>query len=313
MTYPAYEKLVFHWGHVDPWGKGEGSIRLNHKTKFGAADVVTDGMGNITAMPHLLGKPCFGRPETFFRHGNRTLPYTLPSGKETQSVAHRCGACGVSGVREACRKVSVERVLSDPTISAALSLWGKTSQSMHSEYVYVGAAGRYWTAVLKAIADRGPFASVNDAIIAEYDLRNYEMRRKAESAARQRRRLVNQCQGLPPTTEFSSAASNEQARRHDILRKLAKDPTAPSIIYKMHAEGRRLLSNVWLASVMLKEQRIAPTGRAIAIWLIERSLHEGMKFESLRTRVARDMKRISMLEDASSTPAVWAPFDPDDR
>ena len=312
MTYPAYEKLVFHWGHIDPWGYGEGSIRLSHKKKFGAADVVTDGIGNITAMPHLLGKPCFGRPETFFRHGNRTLPYTLSSGRKTRSVSHRCGACGASGVRDACRKVSVERVLSDPTISAALGLWGRTSQSMHSEYVYVGPAGRYWTAVLKAIADRGPFANVNDAIVVEHDLRKVETRRKAESAARQRRRLVNQCQGLPPTAEFSGAAFNEQARRHDILCKLASDPSSP-LINKMFPAGRRLLSNVWLASVMLEEQRIVPTGRAIASWLVERSLHEGMKFESLRTRVARDMKRIGILEDASSGPAVWEPFDPDNH
>ena len=225
MTYPAYENLVFHWGHVDPWGKGEGRIRLNRKTKFGAADVLTDGVGNIIAMPILLGKPCFGRPETFFRHGNRTLPHTLPSGAKTRSVAHRCGACAVSGVREACKKVSVERVRSDPKISAALGLWARTSQALHAKYVYVGDAGRYWTAVLKAIADRGPFASVNDVIVAEDDLCKDEKRRKKESAARQQRRLFNQRKGLPPTPEFSSAASNEQARRHDILDKLAENPT----------------------------------------------------------------------------------------
>ena len=100
MTYPAYEKLVFHWGHIDPWGYGEGSIRLSHKKKFGAADVVTDGIGNITAMPHLLGKPCFGRPETFFRHGNRTLPYTLSSGRKCGSACKKDPLSGVIGVQQ---------------------------------------------------------------------------------------------------------------------------------------------------------------------------------------------------------------------
>ncbi len=107
-----YEAEVFAWGNGKPWGKGN----LNHQTSFGPDDVQTDGLGNITLMPLLHRKPCFGRPEVYLRQHGRKKTIKV-YGRDREVAASRCGSCLIAA---ACKKVVFERIKSDTNIRAAV-------------------------------------------------------------------------------------------------------------------------------------------------------------------------------------------------
>ena len=56
---------IKHWAGEKPWA----GVRLKHDVEFGINSVLMDGDWNITRQPPTVGKPCFGQPTAFARHG----------------------------------------------------------------------------------------------------------------------------------------------------------------------------------------------------------------------------------------------------
>lgn len=306
-TLVSYADDVRAWSSARPW---EGRPSLKHNTSFTIADVVTDGAGNIIAMPALLHKPCFGRAEVFLRHGATKTQFTRSDGKEVESLT-RCGRCAKVGVRAACESVSLERVSADPAMAIAFDEWSKQTTLHKKASPCTGPIGRYWTTFREAVAARGPFDSVNDAAVAAHEAGLEEGRRQAARIKKRNQRATRQYNGQAPTDDLILAALAERKRRFNVLADLTGDPSAPRFAAKLPLHGCEITADVWLGGLLLQQVGRRAGAADIARWLVKNRRTHGVTFGRLRVRVYDDLGRVKQLEATENGPAIWAAFDPD--
>lgn len=308
-----YEKEVFSWGSQKPW---DGRPRLKNGDKFDWTDIRTDGQGNVLSMPLLRGKPCFGRPEVFLRQGDSTQKIRNRYRKEIDTLT-RCGRCPV---RSSCAMLVKERVNASPEMNAALKSWRDDCGSRHAgRRVYTGQSGRFWTNFLKALANRGPFESSNDARLLELEEQANAKRRakwaqdkrRARETDRDLRRLLRQ----PPSREFVANALQERNRRAAILESCAGDPNLPRSVSKILAAHARQTANItadaWLAKTILSEASRSPNPGLISRQLIAWGRNSGKTYATLKARVGDDLRRAAELERHPRGAPKWQRFDPD--
>lgn len=304
---PNYEEEVWAWGKAKPW-----TVKLSHKVRFGAADVLTDGVGNILALPLLLKKPCFGRPETFFRHGAMVQIQTV-RGRVIESTSHQCGRCPV---RYACQFVCKERVLSDPNMTAALRAWKHHSESMSpGKFIYTGSAGFFWTDFKRAVAGRGRFSSSNDEAIREHERAAVDaVRMKAtdrKRASRERLRREKAKDHEIPSPQYLLNAERERDDRADILFSIAGDPKMPPCVSKIpSAHARRtaeITADAWLMQTIDNAMGFRSGYGTLARKMFQDGRGEGLSMASLKARMFKDLCRVAELEQSG----VWSRFDPD--
>lgn len=311
MTDDDYFADVMRAGNRKPW-KHWG--RLNQKTEIHPDDVELDATGNITKMPLLEDKPCFGRPETLLRHGERTRQFTTKWGTQVDVETH-CGRCP-SSTRSSCIKVVTHRVKVNPTIHSALKAWQKhCDDHLGGAREYTGpGAGELWLAFKKAIAARGPFTSVNDDAVAAA-----QAERKAQQTAkwrvskaayrdklREKRRRARQL----PSAQFVANARDERDRRIGALRDAMDDPQQPRCISKVPLARRdrtaALTANAaFVREILIEANRPAGPG-VIARQLVELGLDDGIPLGTLKARMPNDLQRAYECEIRG----IWARFNP---
>ena len=304
---PTYEDEVWAWSKAKPW-----TLRLSHKARFGVAEVFTDGVGNILAMPLLLRKPCFGRPETFFRHGAMVQLLTV-RGRVVESRSHQCGRCPV---RDACQVVCKERVLSDPGMTNALLAWSKHSEAISpGNFVYTGTAGYLWTDFKRAVAARGRFSNSNDEAVQDHERAAVlASRMKAtyqKRALRERLRREKAKDHETPSPQFLLNADRERDRRADILLSIAGDRKMPACVSKIPlAHARRtadITADAWLTQTIDKAMGFQSGYGIIARKMFEAGRGKGLALATLKARMFKDLCRVAELEKSG----LWSRFDPD--
>lgn len=308
-----YRDEVMTWGNQAPWKKL--GIRVSHRVTFPASAVKRDGQGNILSMPLLPRKPCFGRPEAFFRHGRRVIQVRLPGGRSVDSSKHQCGSCP-KGVWQACAETSWERVQSDPAILKAFREWRSFCQAnFNGELRYTGPASLLWGAFKEAIASRGPFLSSNDEELerqrvleqAEKRRKWVEIKRRQREAMRAQARLAKQ---LPDKQFVSNLISERDRRRDTLLRVLGRSDQPPSRS-KVPADKRMatatITANAWAISKLLWASGEDPRPARIARLMVERGLSAGTTYPTLKARIANDLRRARECE----RDGLWGTFDPD--
>lgn len=295
-----YFSEVMKWGNEKPWKVLE--VRLKHTSDFGPSDVITDGSGNITSMPLLIGKPCFARPEVFFRHGRRTRIFRDANGIDRLSSNHQCGRCPI-GVWEACGRTSYERIQSDLSMKEAFAEWRDVcAAAFGGDLVCTGVASLSWGAFKKAIAHRGRFENSNIQAIrdAEECERLEKNERNASRKATQRAKVREACvQGIEDGSSGRSLDMERDRRREALLEVLGKRDQHPSLAKvpanKCQATAA-ITANAWMVREMLVGAgEVCNPGR-IANYMAKNGLSEGLEYPTLKARMASDLKRITICE-----------------
>jgi len=303
-----WAKDVFAAGGDDAW---KGRRPLKHQATFQWADVRTDGAGNVIDMPLLRDKWCFGRPEVYIRQISRTKMRRFYWG-EKEVAASRCGTCRITA---ACGKLAGERVDSSPSIRPALNQWGDFCKANGGGRQFSGVAGRYWQTFLQALADHGPWSSSNDELLAKDEKHRLIERRKAEAGRKRKERAeeraYRQSLNLPPTAQFVAAALLERDQRCARLEGAAGDPRYAPSIGKVTADNRKataaFTADAWMVDTLLREHGKTSNPSTIAKAMIKIGRHQGKAYQTLRQRVANDLRRARDCERGS--PSLWTAFD----
>jgi hypothetical protein len=311
MTDEEYFADVMRAGNRDPW-KHLG--RLNQKTEIQPDQVEMDAAGNITKMPLLENKPCFGRAETLLRHGERTRPFKTKFGTMVETTT-QCGRCP-SLTRRSCIKVVTHRVKANPAIHAALKEWQKyCDDHLGGARDYTGhVASEHWGAFKKAIAARGPFTSVNDDAVKEAEAERKAMQtakwRVSKATYRDKLREKRRRARQLPSAQFVANARDERNRRIKALRDAMDDPMQPRCISKVplaHRDRTAVLTAnaAFVREILIEADRPAGPG-VIARHLVELGLNEGVGVGTLKARMPNDLQRAYECEIRG----IWSRFNP---
>jgi hypothetical protein len=269
--------------------------------------------GNVTRMPKLGGKPCFGNPIAWVAHGIiETAQFKWGIGKT------RCGKCRA---REGCDLVAETRLNITPEVASATQAFRAAggARAFHQDTQRTNAAqalGR----LEKALVAAGPFTSINDEYAASW-ARNEKQRDLDNDARRQREKRArdarSELKAHQVPEELVSQLEHERIFRIVRFRMFAKSVGAPMTV-RIDPDGTNatFTADVWRAKTILSIRAIQTkpiTAYAIAGLMTEEGRTYGLKREVLRDRVGRALKRIDVLE-ASPLPegigSVWPPFSP---
>lgn len=311
----AYVSKVRSFGGAKPYVDIRGERKnLSHRTNLQPDEVETDGRGNVTDMPLLKGKPCFGRPERLIRglfegeawydeHGNR---------RPGETPCHRCEELCL-GTFLACQNVASERIGTAPAIEAAFVDWIDATGNASGPVCFSGAHSRRWKAYLDAIASHGGWTNINDdqvkvaAITAAENDR--KRRRENERVRRQRERELRASLGRPVTAEFLKSVDLERDRRAIHLKSLrvvrGDKPQDTLWLRNLPDETCERVANVWRAREVVERSNGFSSGKAIAEELDASGHSNGMTLATLQARVSDDLKRIKKLEDDTAGESLW--------
>lgn len=313
VTPKTYHDSVMMWGNRSPWKQL--NVRLSHKVDFHPSEVVRDGRGNILSMPVLEQKPCFGRPEVFFRHGERKKYIQQGNGSTRIWTNHRCGTCP-EGVHTACNQTAAERVTSHPRICQAFLAWEDHCETYYKgAAICTGSASRLWGDFKLAIAQRGPFHSSNDAAVADLVLQKrnaqQEKWRREKRSFRQLERDRSKAARQSPSRQYVSNLNDERKCRADALLTVLGQSGQPPSRAKVPADKREatamITANAWAMSELLHASGRDARPGTIARKMVELKWNAGVAGSTLKARIKNDLKRA----DECERDGLWKPFDPD--
>lgn len=315
-----YIDEVRKFGGPKPYEGDEGRTNLSHKVKFFPADVKTDGKGNIIDMPLLPRKPCFGRPERYFRampDSRRAAALEDQSLREFMRFIPGGTPCEKCPVNDACAAVTFERIDSVLGLNTRLEAWAEASEQFQGEKRFIISPARdAWAAFLDAIVSGGGWSSVNDARVAaaahEANERRLENRRTAAHRSRQARKRRHP--SVPPSiidNRLIHAIDKESDRRRIRLLDLVSRKTGPRSIRSLKVENCLRLINVWKAQVSLAVAgHQHPRTCDIIAWLKQHAPISGVQEQSLPTIVNRAIERVAALQKEVNGTYIWPPFCP---
>lgn len=315
----SYVEEVRRFGGPSPYEVEGRRANLSHQISFDAEEVITDGVGNIIRMPLLLRKPCFGRPERWFRalpDWRRQALLDASRTKELGLVVPGTTPCDRCPVADACAAVVSERLESAPLVDAALERWLTFADQLEGERRFArGAPKSAWEAVLAAIIDHGGWTNVNDLQVpAALQVREEERKIARRTAAKKarlkiRRRPINQ--QLPPfDLRLHSVIQAERDRRLAILMELKDYKDSPAYITRLDDAGCRRTADVWMGRTIIECHSGEARPQEIARWLAANSLNGRLMGQSLSTTVHRTLARIMKLEDEIDSHRIWKKFCP---
>lgn len=309
----TYRDCVMIWGNQSPWTKL--GLRLKHTVEFDPSEVVRDGHGNILSMPVLERKPCFGRPEAVFRHGERVKKITNRNGRIVDGTKHQCGKCP-AGVHEACRDTAFERVSSDPEMNQSYLAWKHYCDAFNKGApVCTGAASRLWGEFKQAIAKRGPFANSNDAAVVVQQLQKRDAQREKwnREKRRQRKRERERAKEArqPPSKQFVLNLKDERVRRFDalleVLGQSGQPPSRARVPAHKQVATATITANAWFVRELIQAFGEDANPGKIARLMAKHNLCAGVAAPTLKARMEGDLKRA----DECERDGIWKSFDPD--
>lgn len=313
MPNPELERLerldhpqrIRHWNSAKPWG----GVRLPAIQKPFLAHRVKVDRGSITAMPLLVGRPCFGQPTAIMRHGGGTRQW---SPKTRSWVADRCLRCAVN---EACKYVVAERLRATPKIDDQYREWvrlGGREATWRTDGP-PGTVSLVYADLIRLLTTEIEFTSVNDALVAaHYD--GLEEKRRAEDAKRKRKDRARKSEERARQGKFDEdvlqALSGQMAWRFAAHRGAQKHPKGPSQI-KMAKTASMFDAQTWLAKTRLELRGIFANDSNVARELQAIGIEQHRSHGGLRDSVRRALSRIDLLERTrlpGRSSVIWPRF-----
>ena len=302
LTYP---EKISHWDGDDPWTPPEGHYRFNNPEWENRR--VSMIAGDVTAMPLIVGRPCFGILTAYLRFRDATK-FVNGMG---QQPASRCWTCKS---RTHCDRVVSRRIEAAPAIKEAFEKWllmqGPTDILKPG---WQSRSGSAWRRLVAACVAH-PFTSTNDALVAAHYLASDEMSLEADRRRQALKRKRNASVGAldPGHVQDLKMA---QARRANVLVAAvnqARIDKVPRALALLPNQSVRELLEVWLARETLMAQKLQARPSAIARWIVDHGLSNFCATpNALATRVTRDLERLKNLENhVWNNQPLLAPFDP---
>lgn len=293
------EKLSY-WGQEKPW---EG-LRLPNKTII--ISKISTIAGNVTSMPRLSGKPCFGVPTAWLRFGHEDSKFI-----RKRWILSRCNKCLA---RQGCEKVSETRLgINDEVRKAVAEFKAAGGVAVLNDKVDGERVARRFRNVVRALAKAGPFTNSNDVYAqawAEQEtarLEGRETTRKQEQREKAARQKLKDGEIPEVLMEQLGRERIYRAGRYEQYR---LSGSAPRTIV-LYPENRHFTVDVWFRRTVLATQKLPSTAYAIAKQMIADQPAGGLILEILRGRVHQALKRIDVLETKlmpGSQLRVWDPF-----
>ena len=304
----SFDEQLRHFQSKQPWA----GMSLPNKTTVNRGSVNSID-GNVTRMPPLGGKPCFGNPIAWLAHG---LIETHRI--KTQIVRTRCGRCLARG---GCERIAEARLGFTPEIAAAAQAFRMAggARAFHAD-IHLSDAAQALARLGRVLRAAGPFTSVNDDYARSWVASEKE-RKRANDARRQREKRVRdgrrELKDKRIPDELMEQIETERVWRAVQFRMFAKCSDAPkTVTLNPNGDSAQFTSDVWRAKTILslqaeKRKRISPY--AIAGQMIADDRAYGLGRNVLRDRVRRALTRIAVLEvhrlSAANQP-VWPAFSP---
>ena len=264
--------------------------------------------GNVTRLPPIGGRPCFGNPIAWIVHG--TAPAKWARGR---LVPTRCGRCKA---REGCGKVSEDRLNVQQDVAQAAgsfrSAGGKEALNSPEPQNARRALGQ----LIQALENHVPFTSINDDYadawcdVERERIRNASCERKRRQRDQDARKQLRQHK-VPKLLQ--NRLEREAVFRRIRYSQYRDSGFAPkAVTVDPTAENQKFTTDVWLSLETLRIMKAKQTAYSIASHLIAVGKHYGLDHSVLRDRVLKALRRINLLETTpfpNSAEKVWPRFD----
>lgn len=334
----SYSDRVLHWSRDEPTTKG---FRIDNKTSIASNQIRLDGAGNITKMPELLNKPCFGIPTAWLRHGRQKAIFN----KNTKQYEHN-SRCDICRVNLACKKVIKSRIRwTYGHQSSKIEIFRKWKFALGFELGGFDAAYKQlragaWTQIVHDLQSFD-FSSVNDPIASDHAQKSWvdsrvtaQLNRKRDLRRRWRAKapkdVTKSTTPTFPSSQIPNPAKKNQnvpelATRQD-LNKLygwldeGREQRQAILIALRGAGGLprylRLLrpgfidryGAAWWGRELCRFRGWAINPSAVANAVVEHNKFPGQSQATLRQAFKDDLARIEKLEKVSAQnggAAIW--------
>lgn len=295
-----HDQLRWAADQDSPW---DGVTMPQTKIVRGQVEVVA---GNVTRMPNLGGRPCFGNPVAWAVHGVVRYRYG-----EFGPVMTRCGRCQA---RFGCERVSESRLTATPDISTATvefrAAWEKrklpSAQRPRAKHALEG--------LIRELVKYGPFECSND----QYALSWIVQQRRGLGAYNDptlHKSDNTRADSLslhlhPEMAEHLLYERNYRAARYLTFRDSDGAPKAVTV--DPTGENADFTADVWLARERLTLSGSSTSRHSIAAEMQALKRDYGLNTSALASRIMKAIRRIALLEYwtvADSSETVWPKYD----
>lgn len=303
----SHAERINHWGGAKPWGglklpRRVGPIQPGH--------ISFDNAGNITRMPLLLGRPCFGQVTAYLRHGG-DRQFWNPRTKRWMNS--RCMRCPVV---TACEAVAEERLRSTPEVAQAYREWlraggrratfkGKRSSSQ---------AKILYRNLFQVLRTRVQFTNDNDRFVIEHYETILQERREKDRERHRQKRLRARLQRARAgqfDKEVEHVLDLQRIWRQIEHDRAGKHPQGPRRLKQAAPDSSKFDAQVWLAKtrLQLRGRTVNDSNTATEMQSLGFDVHRS--HGGLRDRVRRSLDRVAFLEYTSlpgRTEPIWPRF-----
>lgn len=297
----SWEHRASRWGRDDSRKYRNANVRIKNQTPINDDEVITDGFGNITAMPLLVGKPCFGIPTAFLKYGGTQMVYVHRDKSLQPSSCMKCLN------RASCERVAKERIENTPELMDAIQDWqdkgGRSGLKRPTKYPKCKVAFEKVTRIVKFT----PFRSSNDKAVRDF---YEEQKRQFLEKDKLRKRKEREKKIKAGQLDDQTIQWLERERKHRLFRLEAacRDEKLPPKLRHLDHQGVKNTADVWLEKNILELEKGRSSASAIATRLIANGRSNGLSHNSLRARVSTDLARIKFLEKHKAAAASESVF-----
>lgn len=297
-----YIEKLHHWSGRSPWKVGDTTLRLPKPDREILRGHMQVERGHIRRMPKLIGRPCFGNPVAYLRHGGQRQFFNRTTGQWTLTRCMRCP------VRDACEFVAEERLHASKEIEKARR---EFEHSGGRTAMWDKNASRHWIipwrALIAALERQGPFESVNDHVVAAWCVEK-EAEHRERDAARKRveRKKMQQekAKRAEFTPELDAALNRERIFRRDRYRRACEHRRAPWSVRQAGVDAADFDTLVWMARERLRISDRSDTPYGIAKELHRLGVEETRSVNALRASVSKSVNRLDQLSRLSLDPSL---------
>lgn len=296
----SYFAKLYHWSEPNPWA---GCAFPNPDPV--PIDNVTLRDGHVASLRSpLWGRPCFGIPTAWLRHGHTAQVYV-----RGRYMPSRCQACNA---RPGCERVAESRLGETEALRIAVTTFRSLGGAAELNKTDGGRAQRAFGKVIEELVEVGSKQNCNDPRALDrtrealVSLRAKERIKKREQRERNDRKYLSE--GHIPDVLVSRLES-ERIYRILRYRNYKSSNEAPRRVKQGDAN---FTADVWYTRTLLRLQGQSTAPYTIAKHMIESGRAPSSGHESLRDRIISTLARIDLLETKimpGSSDPVWARFD----
>jgi hypothetical protein len=307
METDRWEIRSTRWARAQPLVYHGVNVTTSNKTEFGPSDVEMDDQGNITNMPLLIGRPCFGIPTAYLRHGRKKPQWVQ---KSQSYKPTRCMKCKVQA---ACEKVCRARIKLIPEMGETIKDWQKKGGRVALKTPVKHPKCDVSFEKITRLTKQHPFSSSNDdKVKAFYAKQRIDFLEKDKLRKRKARaKAIKEGAIDDGVMDF---LKRSRVFRLILLKQACKEKPLSPRLRHLDEQGIVNTADVWLEKAILLAEKKKVNPSKIAKNLIEKDKSKGVSYDVLRGRVTTDLRRIEFLESSRSSHsrnAVWPKFNVD--